>query len=101
MKPSVSKLGARYSPAAWAAAHSGAVVMWRIRRDTPCRLGGLAGSTEVHVAPRLRALDEPVLELVDLEARIVEQRPHVTGEVTPTCESHLPRIEALLEPRDL
>ena len=35
MKPSVSRLGARYSPAAWAAAHSGAVVMCRMRRDTP------------------------------------------------------------------
>src|ERR1700730_18664552 len=101
MKPSVSKLGARYSPSAWAAAHWGAVEMWRIRRDTSRRLGGDTRPAEVHVAPRLRALDEPVLERRDLEAGIGEQRPHVTGEMAPARESHLPRIEALLESRDL
>ena len=34
MNPSVSRLGARYSPARRAASHSGAVVMWKMRRVT-------------------------------------------------------------------
>ena len=38
MKPSVSRLGARYSPAACAAAHSGAVVMCRISLATAARM---------------------------------------------------------------
>src|SRR5438045_3812540 len=101
MKPSVSRLGARYSPAFLAAAHSGAVVMWRIRRDMPLRLDRLARSPEVHVAPRLRALDEARLEVGDLETGGREQRAHVAREMATAREPHLPRVEAVLELRGL
>ena len=42
-----------------------------------------------------------VVELVDLEAGAGDQRAHVAGQVAAAGEALLPRIEAVLEPRDL
>src|SRR5258707_12473220 len=67
MKPSTSRLGARYSPAAWAAAHSVAVVMCRISRDT---------------SPGWHALGAPVdIGTMALTARYLYRRaiPGATG----------------------
>src|SRR5262245_34829603 len=101
MNPSAPRLCARYSPEAWAASHSGAVVMCRISRVTQSSSRRVPGATDVHVAPRLRSLDVARVERLDLEAGTADQRAHVAREVAATREALLPRVEPVLGPRDL
>src|SRR5579862_4678828 len=101
MKPSAARDAARYSPVACAASHSGAVVMWRIRRVMTLASRGVLRPADVHVAPRLRTLDEAGVELVDLEAGVADERPDVACEMATSREPLLPGVEAMLEARDL